>query len=89
MSGGLPIRWPRRRRLAAGLALFKAGAPPGALAQYFGRNKVQYETLDLRVLMTEHFDIYYYPEGAEALGGGRPQPLACGLLRVVSLGLER
>ena len=30
-------------------------------AQYFGRNKVQYESFDFRVLKTEHFDIYYYP----------------------------
>jgi Tol biopolymer transport system component len=33
-----------------------------AEAQYFGRNKVQYERLDFEVLKTEHFDIYYYPE---------------------------
>ncbi len=31
-------------------------------AQYFGRNKVQYEHFDFKVLKTEHFDIYYYPE---------------------------
>ena len=30
-------------------------------AQYFGRNKVQYENFDFRVLKTEHFDIYFYP----------------------------
>jgi len=42
------------------VALF---APAGsAYAQYFGRNKVHYERLDFRVLRTEHFDIYYYPE---------------------------
>ncbi len=35
-------------------------------AQYFGRNKVQYRTFDFRVLATEHFDIYYYPEEAAA-----------------------
>jgi len=35
-------------------------------AQYFGRNKVQYRTFDFQVLATEHFDIYYYPEEAEA-----------------------
>ena len=29
---------------------------------YFGRNKVQYHDFDFRVLRTEHFDIYYYPE---------------------------
>jgi len=37
-----------------------------AHAQYFGRNKVQYRTFDFQILATEHFDIYYYPEEAEA-----------------------
>jgi Tol biopolymer transport system component len=40
--------------------------PTSAAAQYFGRNKVQYRTFDFRVLATEHFDVYYYPEEAEA-----------------------
>jgi Tol biopolymer transport system component len=35
---------------------------PTAEAQYFGRNKVQYESFDFEVLKTDHFDIYYYPE---------------------------
>ena len=29
---------------------------------FFGRNKVQYEKLDWKVLKTDHFDIYYYNE---------------------------
>ncbi|RPI70334.1 MAG: hypothetical protein EHM47_12290, partial [Ignavibacteriales bacterium] len=29
---------------------------------YFGRNKVQYEKFDWKILKTEHFDIYYYDE---------------------------
>ena len=29
-------------------------------AQYFGRNKVQYDKFDWQVLKTEHFDIYFY-----------------------------
>ncbi len=37
-------------------------AAPPVEAQYFGRNKVQYESFDFEVLKTEHFDIYYYPE---------------------------
>lgn len=37
-----------------------AGARP-VEAQYFGRNKVQYESFDFRVLNTEHYNIYYYP----------------------------
>ncbi len=34
------------------------------LAQFFffGRNKVQYEEFDWKILRTEHFDIYYYDE---------------------------
>jgi Tol biopolymer transport system component len=33
---------------------------PTADAQYFGRNKVQWEKFDFKVMKTEHFDIYYY-----------------------------
>lgn len=40
--------------------------PAVASAQYFGQNKVQYRTFDFKVLKTEHFDIYYYPEEEEA-----------------------
>ena len=29
---------------------------------YFGRNKVQWESFDFKVLRTEHFDIYYYKD---------------------------
>jgi Tol biopolymer transport system component len=39
----------------------------GANAQYFGTNKVQYERFDFKVLPTEHFDIYYYPEEEAAV----------------------
>ena len=47
------------------LALVLAAAGRGD-AQYFGRNKVQYRTFDFQILKTEHFDLYYYPEEAEA-----------------------
>ncbi|HEX6135821.1 MAG TPA: BamA/TamA family outer membrane protein [Longimicrobiales bacterium] len=33
-----------------------------AAAQYFGRQKVQYETYDWRIMETEHFDVHFYPE---------------------------
>lgn len=56
-------------RLAALLALAAAAtaldAVPAA-AQYFGRNKVQYESFDFRVLRTARFDVYYYPEEEQA-----------------------
>ena len=38
-----------------------------ASAQYFGRNKVRYHGFDFRVLKTQHFDVYYYPEEQEAV----------------------
>lgn len=36
-------------------------------AQYFGRNKVQYEDFDFEILHTPNFDIYYYPQEKEAV----------------------
>ena len=41
-----------------------------AHAQYFGRNKVQYRTFKFEILKTEHFDLYHYPEEAEAAEAG-------------------
>jgi Tol biopolymer transport system component len=46
------------------LALFVAGV---ADAQYFGRNKVQWEKFDFKVLHTPHFDIYYYKQEADVV----------------------
>jgi len=45
------------------------GLPSSATAQYFGRNKVQYEDFDWQVLETDHFDVYWYDGMAE----GAPQ----------------
>ncbi|MGH7668945.1 MAG: basic secretory protein-like protein, partial [Gemmatimonadaceae bacterium] len=53
------------RPAALVLALLMFGGAQSASAQYFGRNKVQYQTFDFRILKTPHFDIYYYP--AESL----------------------
>ena len=47
------------------LAALGAAIPASLDAQYFGRNKVQYDRFDFRVLGTEHFDVYFYP--AESL----------------------
>ncbi|HUF36241.1 MAG TPA: BamA/TamA family outer membrane protein [Gemmatimonadales bacterium] len=46
---------------------------PGLLsAQYFGRNKVQYNSFDFKVIQTEHFDVYFYEREREAaLDGAR------------------
>ncbi|HUP90022.1 MAG TPA: hypothetical protein VM100_11745 [Longimicrobiales bacterium] len=43
------------------LAVF-ACLPSALQAQYFGRQKVQYETFDWQVVKTPHFDVHYYPE---------------------------
>jgi hypothetical protein len=53
------------RRVASVLVLLLVAAS-SAHAQYFGRNKVQYRTFEFLILKTDHFDIYYYPEEAEA-----------------------
>jgi Tol biopolymer transport system component len=53
-----------RRNGGAGALLVIGGLALTAVpasAQYFGQNKVQYETFDFQVLETEHFDIYFYP----------------------------
>src|SRR5436190_722980 len=42
-----------------------------AHAQYFGRNKVQWERFDFKVLKTEHFDIYYYDREADVVNNRR------------------
>src|SRR5688572_15038334 len=48
-----------RLSLVCALLVIPAIVPP-AYAQYFGRNKVEYNDFDFRILTTEHFDIYYY-----------------------------
>jgi len=40
---------------------------PAANAQYFGRNKVQWESFHFKVLQTQHFDIYYYDQEADVV----------------------
>src|SRR6476620_4341595 len=56
---------PRPAMLAALLGALLLGLPGSGGAQYFGRNKVQYERFDFRILRTPHFDQYFYP--AESL----------------------
>jgi hypothetical protein len=55
------------RRVATLAALAALTIAPVANAQYFGQNKVQYENFDFKVLATEHFDIYYYPQEEAAV----------------------
>ena len=54
------------QRLAACLLLLVL-APAAASAQYFGQNKVQYETFKFQVMRTPNFDIYHYPEERAAV----------------------
>ncbi|MBI4544072.1 MAG: hypothetical protein HY703_02625 [Gemmatimonadetes bacterium] len=62
----------RSRRRASALLLLQLALllsyPGAAGAQYFGRNKVQYQDFDWRVLHADHFDIHFYPEEATAVG---------------------
>ncbi len=53
-------------RIVVSVLLFTLLAPVSQ-AQYFGRNKVQWEAFDFKVLQTEHFDIYYYDEEADVV----------------------
>ena len=50
--------------IATGI-LLGAMMPSASFAQYFGRNKIQYNNYEWHVLSTPHFDIHYYT-GAEA-----------------------
>lgn len=49
------------------LCVFLTILPELLDAQYFGRNKVQYEDFDFEVLHTPNFDIYHYPQESEAV----------------------
>jgi hypothetical protein len=46
--------------IVAAIAVALAGCASTAKAQYFGRNKVQYEHFKFEVLRTPHFDVHYY-----------------------------
>ena len=41
--------------------------PVPAAAQYFGRNKVQYEDFDFSVMSLPHWDLYFYPGQEESI----------------------
>ena len=50
-----------RASAAALLIALAIGWPAPASAQYFGKNKVQFDRFEFQVLKTPHFDVYYYP----------------------------
>lgn len=70
-GGEVASRTPRLRPArVTGLAMLVVGllaVPSPASAQYFGRNKVQYDDFDFRVLETDHFNLHYYEEEAEVI----------------------
>jgi len=57
------LAWAGRTVALVALALV---APLSARAQYFSRNKIQYDEFKFEVLKTEHFDIYFYPSESYA-----------------------
>ena len=60
----------RPRSFAFGLLLvgvFALSTPVDSSAQYFGRNKVQYDSFDFQLFQTDHFEIYLYEEEEEAV----------------------
>lgn len=65
----LDLRRPAWRALlpVCGALLF---LPVPSDAQYFGRNKVQYDDFDWRVIETENFDVHFYPEERVAATDG-------------------
>ncbi len=56
-------------RITVAVALLLAALLPlsDASAQYFGRNRVQYEKFDFKTLETEHFVFHFYPEEEAAV----------------------
>ena len=64
----------RKKQLRMGLlsliacAIATIALPLLLRAQYFGQNKVQYETFDFKTLKTPNYDIYYYDREREASG---------------------
>ncbi len=66
-SSKLASIW-RRTMLGTALAAAAlASIPQPGSAQYFGRNKVQFDDFDFEILRTDHFDFHFYPEETEAV----------------------
>ena len=62
------MRFVRRSLLlwSAAMAVALGPAASSASAQYFGRNKVNYEAFEWEIIRTEHFDLYFYGEERQA-----------------------
>ncbi len=59
-------RWRFAALAVAAASLLVAASPRAPWAQSFGRNKVQYQNFDWRVLSTPHFEIFFYDEAVAA-----------------------
>ncbi|HEY9479424.1 MAG TPA: hypothetical protein VIP79_05015, partial [Gemmatimonadaceae bacterium] len=65
----MSTRWPW---LAAAVAATSIAASPLRAQGYFGKNQVQYQHFDWKVIETEHFLVHYYPdERAAAMDAAR------------------
>ena len=62
-----PRARPRTPRVCLALGVLLLASAGGVPAQYFGRNKVQWERFRFQVLRTDHFELHYYPEEEEAV----------------------
>ncbi|MGE5740955.1 MAG: peptidase S9, partial [Candidatus Aminicenantes bacterium RBG_16_66_30] len=64
------MRTPALAKFLAALSLaglLAAVGVPELRAQYYGRNKVQYQKFDFKIMKTRHFDIYFYLQDQETV----------------------
>jgi Tol biopolymer transport system component len=61
------VRRTATRRFTPILAVVAGLVLAGPAHAQFGKNKVQYDEFDFKVLQTDHFDIHYYPEEEAAV----------------------
>jgi Tol biopolymer transport system component len=62
-----PLRTTRYLVAAAALCAVALSALPAEATAQFGRNKVQFDDFEFKILETDHFDWYFYPEEATAV----------------------
>jgi Tol biopolymer transport system component len=62
-----PISTTRNLLAAAALAMVGLTSLPLDAAAQFGRNKVQFDDFDFKIMETDNFDWYFYPQAAVAV----------------------
>jgi hypothetical protein len=67
MMTSVSIKAMNRLAMLAVMGGFVLASAPTEAEGQFGRNKVQFDDFDFRVLESEHFDWHYYPEEQEAV----------------------